>query len=55
MSTEPAHTGTCDTPRCDEPAETITPEGYVCEACAAKLAAHYESTRERDADARGER
>ena len=51
MSTEPVHTGTCDTPSCGDSAETITPEGYVCDGCAAELAAHYEQARERDAEA----
>lgn len=53
MSTDSVHTGSCDTPSCTGIAETITPEGYVCETCAAKLAARYEQARERDAEAWG--
>ena len=48
MSLEPARVGECDTPLCDGDAETITPEGYVCESCAAEIAVEYEQARERD-------
>ncbi|WP_165875195.1 hypothetical protein [Natrarchaeobius chitinivorans] len=55
MSSKPSRVGACDTPSCTGDAETITPEGYVCETCAAEIAVHYEQARERDSEARGER
>lgn len=55
MSAEPSVTGKCDTPTCQGRAEAITPEGYVCDECAAELAAHYESVRERDQSVGGSR
>ncbi|MEY7852170.1 hypothetical protein AB7C87_23550 [Natrarchaeobius sp. A-rgal3] len=55
MSSEPARVGACDTPTCSGNAETITPEGYVCETCASEIAVDYEQARERDTEARGER
>ena len=48
MSLEPTRVGECDTPLCEGDAETITPEGYVCESCAAEIAVAYERARERD-------
>ncbi|WP_165875287.1 hypothetical protein [Natrarchaeobius chitinivorans] len=53
MSSKPARIGGCDTPTCDGDAETITPDGYVCESCAAKIAVEYEQVRERDLEAGG--
>ena len=51
MSTDSNRTriGACDTPTYDGEAETITPEGYICETCAGRLVAHYREERERDA------
>ncbi|MEY7847939.1 hypothetical protein AB7C87_01885 [Natrarchaeobius sp. A-rgal3] len=54
MSSEPVRIGGCDTPTCDGDAETITPEGYVCESCATKITAAYEQTREHGLEAGGE-
>ncbi|WP_162354511.1 hypothetical protein [Natrialba swarupiae] len=51
MSSESARVSSCDTPTCSSDAETITPEGYVCESCAAKIAVEYEQARERDLEA----
>ena len=48
MSLEPASVGDCDTPACDGEAATITPDGYVCETCAAEIATEYDRARERD-------
>ncbi|SEH14680.1 hypothetical protein SAMN04487967_1716 [Natronorubrum sediminis] len=53
MSLEPARVGECDTPFCEGAAETITPNGYVCSSCAAKIAVASEQAHERDT--RGER
>ncbi|MGQ3412060.1 hypothetical protein ACT4ML_07320 [Natrinema sp. LN54] len=33
----------CDTPDCDGWKEVITPDGYVCEDCAAELEQQYEA------------
>lgn len=47
MSLEPVRVGECDTPLCEGAAETITPHGYVCSSCAAKIAVESEQARER--------
>ncbi|WP_049928671.1 hypothetical protein [Halopiger goleimassiliensis] len=44
----PADISSCDTPTCDGDAAVITPEGYVCDSCADKIAAAYEQARDRD-------
>ncbi len=47
--------GSCDVPTCDGPARKITPEGYVCDACASAVTAEYGRVRDRDLEAAGER
>ncbi|QLG51072.1 hypothetical protein [Natrinema halophilum] len=48
MSLELARIGECDTPLCEDDAETITPEGYVCSSCASEIAAEYDQASERN-------
>ncbi|WP_247729894.1 hypothetical protein [Halovivax limisalsi] len=53
MSAETVERGRCDTPRCDGPAETVTPEGYVCASCAREIERAYREAERRDRAGRG--